>query len=370
MFRTSRRTRSTIAVACLALTLNPAFACTAVDIMAKDKSVVAGRTMEWAYEMEWTLVSLPKGTPVTLSAPPSLKLPSSTVATKYSVVGVSPAVIPGNVLLEAQNAVGLGMSGNFLPGFTQYQTVAPTDKNYVSILGFGTWALGNHASVAELRAALPAIKVWTDPSLPTGPTPPTIHFVFTDRSGAGLIVEYVGGELKMHDNAAHVLTNAPTYDWHLVNLRNYLNLSTVGMPSQQVGTANVTAIGQGGGLVGIPGDYTPPSRFVRATFLRHNVPQPATAAEAAQAIGHVLNNVDIPRGIAQSREGNQLISDYTQWIAIKDLTNNRLMIADYDHRTTYVTLDLNAIFAQTKPTSIKIAALPYPKAIDATKALQ
>ncbi len=171
-------------------------------------------------------------------------------------------------------------------------------------------------------------------------------------------------------DAAHVLTNAPTYDWHLVNLRNDLNLSTVGMPSQQVVTANGTAIGQGGGLVGIPGDYTPPSRFVRATFLRHNVPQPATAAEAAQAIGHVLNNVDIPRGIAQSREGNQLISDYTQWIAIKDLTNNRLMIADYDHRLNYLTIDLNPVFADPKPSAKLVTDLPYPKTVAGPEALR
>jgi len=108
---------------------------------------------------------------------------------------------------------------------------------------------------------------------------------------------------------------------------------------------------------------------VRSAFLRHNVPQPATAAEASQVIAHVLNNVDIPVGIAQSREGTELVSDYTQWVAIKDLTNNRMMIADYDHRTNWVTLDLNAIFAQTRPTTIKVTDLPYPKTIDATKAL-
>ena len=65
----------------------------------------------------------------------------------------------------------------------------------------------------------------------------------------------------------------------------------------------------------------------------------------------------------------QLVSDYTQWVAIKDLTNNRLMFADYNHRLNYVTLDLNVIFAQTKPTSVKVGDLPYPKAIDATKSL-
>ena len=341
----SMRSRASVAVVCMVATLNASLACTAVDIVAIDKSVVAGRTMEWAFDMQWTLVSQPKGTPLMLTAPPGVKLPAKTVMTKYSTVGVSANIIPGGALLEGQNSAGLGMSGNFLPGFTRYQTVAAQDTNYVSILAFGSWALGTLGSVAEVRAALPKIKVWSDPSLPSGPTPPTLHFVFTDRSGAGVVVEYLNGDLHLYDNAAHVLTNAPTYDWHLLNLRNYLNLSTIGVASRQIGTANVTALGQGGGVIGIPGDFTPPARFVRAAFMRHNVSQPANASEAVQALGHVLNTVDIPLGIAQSREGAQLVSDYTQWVAIKDLTNNRLMIADYNHRLTYVTLDLNVIFA-------------------------
>jgi choloylglycine hydrolase len=197
--------------------------------------------MEWAFDMQWTLTSQPKGTPIALTAPPGVKLPAKTVATKYSAVGISANIIPGGALLEGQNSAGLGMSGNFLPGFTQYQAVTAQDTNYVSILAFGSWALGNLASVAEVRAALPTIKVWSDPSLPSGPTPPTLHFVFTDRSGAGVVVEYVNGELRMHDNAAHVLTNAPTYDWHLLNLRNYLNLSTVGLASLQIGTQRYRA---------------------------------------------------------------------------------------------------------------------------------
>jgi len=366
----SVKSRASVAIVCMVATLNASLACTAVDITAADKSVIAGRTMEWAFDMQWTLVSLPKGTPLTLSAPPSLKLPAMTVPTKFSVVGVSANIIPGGALLEGQNSAGLGMSGNFLPDFTQYQSVTSQDKRYVSILAFGSWALGNHASVAELRAALPTIKVWADASLPSGPTPPTLHFVFNDRGGAGVVVEYLKGELRMYDNAAHVLTNSPTYDWHLLNLRNYLNLSTIGVSSVQIGTSNVTAIGQGGGLVGMPGDYTPPSRFVRASLLRHNVQPPANAAEAIEAIGHVLNTVDIPIGVAQSREGNNLVSDYTQWVAIKDLTNNRLMITDYNHRLTFLTLDLNPIFAQDKPTTVKVSDLPYPASIDATKSMQ
>jgi penicillin V acylase-like amidase (Ntn superfamily) len=263
------------------------------------------------------------------------------------------------------------MSGNFLPGFTEYQAVTKDDPQYVSILGFGAWALGMNGSVADIRAALPKIKVWADPSLPSGPTPPTVHFVFTDRTGASIVVEYIGGALKIYDNAAHVLTNAPTYDWHLTNLRNYLSLSTVSVNSRQIGTTDVTALGQGGAMMGLPGDYTPPSRFVRAAFLRHYITPPKDGAEAIQAIDHILNTVDIPVGIAESDAGGgHIVSDFTQWVAIKDLTHDRLIIADYAHRTTFVTLDLDTIFAQTTPSEKLVTDLPYPVMTDGTAALR
>ncbi len=361
--------RALIAGVCVLATFNASLACTAVNLVATDKAVIAGRTMEWAFDMQWTLVSLPKGTTVAMSAPPSLNLPTTTAASKYAVVGVKPAIIPGDTLLEGQNSAGLGMSGNFLPGFTQYQTVTPQDKSYVSILGFGAWVLGQFATVAEVRDALPGVKVWADNSLQSGPTPPTIHFVFTDRSGASIVVEFVNGQRHIYDNVAGVLTNAPTYDWQVLNLRNYLNLSTMAVSAIRVGESNVTALGQGGGLVGVPGDYSPPSRFVRSAFLRHYATQPKTADEAIQLTTHILNNVDIPLGIAESKDGSQVVSDYTQWVAIKDLSNNRLLISDYAHRTSYLSLDLNQVFAQDKPTSVLITALPYPKGVDGTKAL-
>lgn len=361
--------KAVIATAAVAATFNAALACTAVDMVAADGSVIAGRTMEWAFDMQWTLVSLPKGTPLAMTATPALKLPTVTLASKYAIVGVKPGIVPGDALLEGQNSAGLGMSGNFLPGFTEYQTVTAQDKSYVSILGFGTWSLGQFATVGEMRQALPGIKVWADDTLPSGQTPLTLHFTFTDKSGASIVVEFVNGQQRIFDNVARVLTNAPTYDWHLSNIRNYLNLSTIAATAMPVRENNVTALGQGGGNIGIPGDYTPPSRFVRAAFMRHYSTKPRNADEATQLVGHILNTVDIPLGIAQSKEGNEIVSDYTQWIAIKDLTGNRLLIADYNHRTSYLTLDLNEIFALDKPASVPVSELPYPKGIEGAKAL-
>lgn len=122
--------RSAAAGLSLVAMVNASLACTAVDIVAADNSVIAGRTMEWAYDMKWTLVSQPKGTELTLSAPKATGLPDKTVATKYAVVGVSAGVIPGGAILDGQNSEGLSMSANFLPGFTEYQTVTLQDTEY------------------------------------------------------------------------------------------------------------------------------------------------------------------------------------------------------------------------------------------------
>lgn len=353
----------------LVVGLQDAMACTAVDVSAKDGSVIAGRTMEWFYNMQWNLVSFPIGTKHTLTAPPSLKLPDVEQTTKYGFIGIAPGVISGNAILEGQNTAGLGMSGNFLPAFTEYQKVTHRDKRYVSILDFGTWALGSFGSVDELKKALPAMKVWYDDSLPSGPTPPYLHFVFNDRSGQGIVVEFVGGEMQIRDNVAHVLTNAPTYDWHLTNLRNYLSVGTSTQASVAVGHKDITELGSGGNTMALRGDYSPPSRFVRVAFLRYFSPQAQTSADALQLVAHILNNVDIPMGVAGVTDNKETVWDTTQWVALKDLTNNQFYIADYDHRLGYARFDLNRLAKQGAPSQIQVTAIPYPNPADATSSL-
>jgi choloylglycine hydrolase len=98
---------------------------------------------------------------------------------------------------------------------------------------------------------------------------------------------------------------------------------------------------------------------VRAAFLRYLATPAQTAAEASQLAAHILNNVDIPLGVVSSKDGTQTVSDYTQWVMIKDLKNNRVMIANDKNRTNYITLDLNQIFSGTAPISQLIDALPY-----------
>ena len=148
------------------------------------------------------------------------------------MVGVSAGIIPGGALLDGQNSQGLSMSANFLPGFTQYQTVTPQDRELPvgpHLRQLGTRQLRkcrrtargaeDHESVGGRFAAERADAARPCTSCSSIAAAPAS---WSNMSAA---------RCKIHDNVAHVLTNAPTYDWHLNNVRNYLNLSTVGVPS-------------------------------------------------------------------------------------------------------------------------------------------
>lgn len=95
------------------------------------------------------------------------------------------------------------------------------------------------------------------PSLPVSPS------CRKGPKGNSLVIEHVEGELKVYDNLIGVMTNSPTFDWHLTNLRNYVSLSPNNPRPVTVEGVKGTGFGQGGGMLGLPGDYSPPSRFVR-----------------------------------------------------------------------------------------------------------
>ena len=87
-----------------------------------------------------------------------------------------------------------------------------------------------------------------------------------DKSGKSIAIEPRGGVLKVTDAPLGVMTNAPTYDWHMTNLDTYINLNTKDIGSEKLGAVTLSATGSGSGMLGLPGDFTPPSRFIRAAI--------------------------------------------------------------------------------------------------------
>jgi choloylglycine hydrolase len=147
------------------------------------------------------------------------------------------------------------------------------------------------------------------------------HFFVQDRSGKPIAIEPVDGTLKVHDAPLGIMTNAPTYDWHMTNLQNYVNLSVKDVENAKLGPVTLPAFGSG--LHGMPGDFTPPSRFVRAAIYSQSAAPNATAEDAVFSAFHILNQFDIPKGSVQNSVIGGTVDEITEWTSVADLKNLR-----------------------------------------------
>lgn len=139
-------------------------------------------------------------------------------------------------------------------------------------------------------------------------------------------------EGKQGIGCSRVLTNSPTFDWHITNLRNYINLTATAVPPQEIDGQEFAQFGSGSGMHGIPGDYTPPSRFVRATVLSRTAITGKTAEDAEQPGFHVLNNFDIPIGAIRDKQGKTTLYDTTWYTVAADTKNKRYYFHTNDNR--------------------------------------
>lgn len=258
----SKRVCSGILAAMLAWQAGSAEACTFITLKGKDGSVVVSRTMEWgAFDLSPAMAFVPAGTAFSAMQMPDGKDGAHWVS-RYDVVGVT---MLGQMLFgDGVNTAGLNVSLLYLPGFAEYEDYDPEQaSNSLAPVDFGGYMLTQFATVAEVKEAANKVRVVPVVTPELGEAAP-VHFSVTDKSGDQIIVEFVGGEMKLYDKTLGVMTNSPPYDWHINNARNYINMRSVDWPSIDVNGIDLAPTGYGSGLIGLPGDFTPPSRFIRA----------------------------------------------------------------------------------------------------------
>jgi len=241
---------------------------------------------------------------------------------QYGVVGMG--AIGDGLLADGMNTEGLSAHALYMAGFCDYAAPAGTG-NDISEMDVIAYLLGTCKNVAEAKSAAATLNVvGVDPGV--GFVPP-LHFLLHDAT-ASIAIEFRPEGMSIVDNPYGVGTNPPFLDWHVTNLRNYVGVSSVN-PTTTVHDTVLHPLGQGGGLLGLPGDYTPPSRFVRAAALMLLIDQPADAASAEAACLHVLNSFDIPAGlISEEFKPGQMVAEVTSWVTVCNLTDRR-----YGYRT-------------------------------------
>lgn len=257
------------------------------------------------------------------------------------------------------NERGLTVGLFYHPGFAEYRAYDPVlAADSISPLDVGQYLLSQCATVDEARTAMAGVRVVPVVEPAIGIAPP-LHYLVTEPSGRAIVIEFLKGEMVIFEAPLGVLTNAPSYDWHETNLRNYINLSPVALPGKTIGELNFKPLGGGSGMIGLPGDNTPSSRFVRAVAATQTARATPTGEETVYELFRILDNFNLPRGAAEGsgEERTSGMRSSTIWTTGYD-TKNRVMYFHTQHNRSVRMLDLNKIDF-SKPG--KLVKLPLDK---------
>jgi choloylglycine hydrolase len=326
--------------------INAAQACTDFRTTAKDGTVLIARSMEFAADLKSNLCTSPRGRVFNNTAPTGK--PGLSWKAKYGYLYLNGFNIDGSV--DGMNEQGLSFGALYLPGETQYQVIPSGQENRaLPYTQFGDWVLSNFKTVDEVKKVLPNVLVFAQKLPVTGNMIFPLHASIYDATGKGLVVEFIKGKVNVYENHLGILTNSPTYDWHLTNLRNYLNLTP--LTPTPILTKGITfaATGQGAGMVGLPGDVSPPSRFVKVAIMQQTVFPVANAMDALNLAGHIMNNVDIPLGFVREAKTGRATNEYTQWVIFKDLTHKNIYFRTYHNSALRAVSLANLNFSENAP---------------------
>lgn len=319
----------------------PAWACTGLILKAADGAGVNGRTVEFATNIDLAGVIIPQEYSFEGTLPDGST--GKAYKAKYAAVGIN--AFGEHAILDGVNEAGLTVGAFYFPGYAGY--TEPSKSNTSKALSptqYTNWLLTQFATTQEVKQHFKEAVIV--PTMPAGwGLVPPFHYVVYDKAGNSVVIEPINGELVIYDNPIGVITNSPTFDWHMTNLSNYVSLSPMGASPVNVDGVKLQGFGMGSGLHGMPGDFTPPSRFVRAAIFSSTAVTPATGHDAVLQTFHILNQFDIPVGAAREEINGKIEMDSTLATTVKDPENLQYFVRTYEDQTIRM-IDLNVFDKQ------------------------
>ena len=349
------------------------------SLIYKDAAGTAyfGRTLELTIGLPYEVVAVPAGVPFSSSVAGHPALPF-TAAHGFVAIAMpdrlptddAPLGFADLKPLEGLNTAGLTFSLLSYPAAGGTSEGADTTRAMLSASDLGSWALARFASVAEVMDALAAQPIELEALALLGGVVSPFHYVVHDATGAGLVIEFDGGTMSLHDNPVCVMTNGPRFDWHLTNLNNYTHLTNVDRSGGAFGGLRVTQPDSGIATAGLPASNTSVGRFVRAVYYAHFT-EPATTPDMAVAtLAHIMNNFDRPRGVTidypadggghmevaglAADTAHPYATEFTSWTSLADLGRKLLLVRDYGS-LGYTRFDLAALTEMRAPATLPLA---------------
>jgi len=275
--------------------------CTAITYQTKDHYF--GRTLDLEYNYEEQVTVTPRNYEFRFRKKDSLKQ-------HYAIIGMATVADGYPLYYEAANEEGLSMAGLNFPGNAFYAPVSE-EKDNIAPFEFIPWILAQCRNLEEARQLLEKINLCEEhfsKELPLSP----LHWMIADKEGA-ITVESLRDGLHIHENPVGVLTNNPTFDYHMMHLNDYRNLTPY-TPENHFGGVEFTTYSRGMGGIGLPGDLSSASRFVRAAFVKLNSMSGEDENASVSQFFHILGAVEQQRGCVRMPDGSYEITAYTSCI--------------------------------------------------------
>lgn len=278
--------------------------CTALTLTTKDGNHLFGRNMDLEYSFNQAVQLVPRNFSYKNVATNEIE------KTKYAMIGMGTLIDEHPMFAEALNEKGLTCAGLNFPIYSHWEDDVIEGKVNIPPFDVIPWILGNFETIEQLKPALENLNLVNAPINESTPLP-TLHWIVSDKSGACIVIEKTKEKLNVYDNKVGVLTNSPTFDWHMTNINQYMGLQSTQPNDIKWHDQQLVPQGQGLGLIGLPGDFSPASRFVRIAYLRSNTVLSDDEFSAISEFFHMLNNVAMVRGSVVTPQGKNDITQYT-----------------------------------------------------------
>lgn len=273
--------------------------CTALTYKTKD--FYFGRTLDYEHSFAEKIVITPRKFP----------LPFRTVGTNnahYAIIGMACVANGFPLYFDAVNEKGLAMAGLNFPGYAVYKENTSAKDNIASF-EFIPWILSQCSSVRQARALLERINI-TEESFSREIPPAPLHWILADDEET-ITIEAVQEGVRVYPNPVGVLTNNPPFEAQLCQLCNFMHLSPKTPENRFSKKIPLHPYSRGMGALGLPGDLSSQSRFVRAAFVKLNSLSGSDEGESVSQFFHILGAVDQPRGCCDLGDGQHEITIYT-----------------------------------------------------------
>lgn len=277
--------------------------CTSLTFQTSD--FYFGRNLDLEYNFGEKIVITPRQYPFIFKF-------AGTLSEHYAIIGTAQITDGCPLYAEAVNEKGLCLAALNFPGNAVYAETPESGKTNLAPFELFGFLLGTCATVKEAEEKLKAVCI-THTAFKDGYPVAPLHWHIADKDRS-LVLECIKDGMHLYENPVGVLTNNPPFPFQLTNLQNYMHLTSNPPENRFAPALKLAPYGQGMGALGLPGDASPASRFVRAAFCKWNSELPSGEEASVTQFFHILDNVAMVAGSVRTPENKLDRTTYSSCI--------------------------------------------------------